>query len=154
MTAPTSITHERSTVLAMYAGLALTAAATIVAFVDHATTDVLADHVRAGYPDYSRTRVDSAVATYLVYLSVVGALGIIAWTWFIWAVKARKRYAPAAATTTFVLATSVALTDLLVKDTSGDTGLPPLLGWVGVLPCVPGLVAVTLLWKDRRAARA
>jgi hypothetical protein len=47
----------------------------------------------------------------------------------------------------FALGTSIALTDLLIKDTSGDTGLPPLLGWAGLLPCVAGLLAVTLLWR-------
>jgi hypothetical protein len=42
--------------------------------------------------------------------------------------------------------TGIAVFDLLVKDTSGDTGLPPLLGWIGMLPCLAGLAAVTLLW--------
>ena len=45
------------------------------------------------------------------------------------------------------LGTAVALVDLLIKDTSGDTGLPPLLGWAGMLPCLAGLLAVTLLWS-------
>ncbi len=54
----------------------------------------------------------------------------------------------------FVLGTGVSLTDLLVKDRSGDTGLPPLLGWVGILPCLPGLAAATLLWRDRHATSA
>jgi hypothetical protein len=45
------------------------------------------------------------------------------------------------------LATGIALFDLLVRDTSGDTGLPPLLGWVGLLPCLAGLLAVMRLWK-------
>jgi hypothetical protein len=48
----------------------------------------------------------------------------------------------------FVVATTIALTDLLIKDTSGDTGLPPLLGWIGMLPCLAGLLAVGLLWRD------
>lgn len=72
-------------------------------------------------------------------LTVVGALGILSWIWMIRAVKAGKSWAPWAATTMFALGTSVALTALLVKDTSGDTGLPPLLGWIGVLPCLAGL---------------
>ncbi|MGB0098131.1 MAG: hypothetical protein WBP81_37040 [Solirubrobacteraceae bacterium] len=46
----------------------------------------------------------------------------------------------------FVLGTGIALLDLLVKDTSGDTGLPPLLGWIGLLPCLAGFLAVALLW--------
>jgi hypothetical protein len=82
-----------------------------------------------------------------VYLSVIGVLGAAAWLWAIRAVATGKRWARGAATTLFVLGTAIALIDLLVKDTSGDTGLSPLLGWVGILPCLPGLVAVTLLWS-------
>jgi hypothetical protein len=29
------------------------------------------------------------------------------------------------------------------------TGLPPLLGWVGMLPCLAGLLAVILLWRKQ-----
>jgi hypothetical protein len=47
----------------------------------------------------------------------------------------------------FVVGTSIALFNLLVQDTSGDTGLPPLLGWVGLLPSLAGLAAVILLWR-------
>jgi hypothetical protein len=139
--------HERSAIKAMYAGLGLTAAAIILTYVDHATANELANHIRVGYPAYSQARIDSAVATYLVYLSVVGALGIICWLWTIWAVKAGKQWAREAATAMFVLGTAIALTDLLIKDTSGDTGLPPLLGWAGMLPCLAGLLAVVLLWR-------
>lgn len=45
-----------------------------------------------------------------------------------------------------------------MKRRPGDVGLAPLLGWIGVLPCVAGLAAVTMLWRsptqplgDRRA---
>jgi hypothetical protein len=141
-------THQKRTAVgAMYAGLGLTVAALIVPYVDHATAHVLADHIRAGYPTYTQARIDSAATTYLVYLSVVGALGMICWLWTIWAAKAGKRWAREAATAMFALGTGIALFDVLVKDTSGDTGLPPLLGWVGMLPCLAGLLAVTLLWK-------
>ncbi|MFL5976304.1 MAG: hypothetical protein ACJ76G_14340 [Solirubrobacterales bacterium] len=122
--------HARSAIGAMYAGIGLTIVALIVPYIDHATANVLADHIRDGYPTYSQARIASAVTTYLVYLSVVGALGTISWL-SIWAVKAGKRGAHAAATALFALGTSIALTDLLIRDTSGDTGLPPLLGWVG-----------------------
>jgi hypothetical protein len=60
----------------MYAGLGLTVVAVIVAYVDHATANLLAGHIRAGYPAYTQARVDSAVTIYLVYLSVIGALGL------------------------------------------------------------------------------
>ena len=139
--------HERSAIGAMCAGLGLTVAAMIVPYVDHATANMLAGHIRAGYPTYTQARIDSAVTTYLVYLSIVGALGIICWLWAVWAVRAGKRWARGAATAMFALGTGIALFDLLVKDTSGDTGLPPLLGWAGMLPCLAGIVAVTLLWR-------
>lgn len=140
---------QQPAVRVMYTGLALTVAAVAVPYVDHATANVLASHVRAGYPSYPPARIDSAVTSYLIYLSVAGALGIACWLALIRAVKAGQRWAPAAATVAFALGTSIALTNLLVRDTSGGTGLPPLLGWAGMLPCLAGLVAVTLLWKER-----
>ncbi len=146
----TTAQQERSAVGAMYAGLGLTLAAMTVLYVDHATANVLAGHIRDGYPAYTQARINAAVTTYLIYLSVAGALGVICWLAAIWAVKAGKRWARAAATTLFALGTGIALIDLLVKDTSGDTGLPPLLGWAGMLPCLAGLLAVTLLWRRSR----
>lgn len=143
----TTAHHERPAIGAMYTGLGLTVVAMIVPYVDHATANVLADHIRVGYPAYAQARIDSAVTTYLVYLSVVGALGIICWLGTIRALKAGKRWARGAATVMFALGTGIALIDLLVRDTSGDTGLPPLLGWAGMLPCLAGLLAVTLLWR-------
>ena len=61
------VKHERSAIVAMYAGVALTVVATIVPYVDHATANVLADHIRAGYPTYTQARIDTAVTTYLVH---------------------------------------------------------------------------------------
>lgn len=143
----TTTHHQRPAIGAMYAGLGLTVIAVIIPYVDHATANVLADHIRAGYPAYAQARIDSAVTTYLVYLSVVGALGIICWLGTIRALKAGKRWARGAATAMLALGTGIALIDLLVRDTSGDTGLPPLLGWAGMLPCLAGLLAVVLLWR-------
>lgn len=139
--------ENRAAVVAMYTGLAATVLATIVPYVDRATSHMLADHIRAGYPGYSQARIDTAVSTYLVLLTVIGVLGIVGWLWSIHLANARSRWARGSATLMFVLGVSVAVTDLLIKDTSGTTGLSPLLGWVGVLPCLPGLVAVTCLWR-------
>lgn len=50
-----------------------------------------------------------------------------------------------------MLGASIALTALLTKDTSGQTGPPPALGWIGMAPCLPGLVAVVLMWRRPRA---
>jgi hypothetical protein len=58
-----------------------------------------------------------------------------------------KRWAPWAISAMFVLGTSVALTALLVRDTSGDVGLAPMLGWIGMAPCFAGLAAVATVWR-------
>jgi hypothetical protein len=147
MTMITTNRHDREAVGVMYAGLGLTVAAMLTAYVDQATTKVLANHIRAGYPTYTPARIDTAVTIYLVYLSAVGALGILGWLWAIRILRAGKRWSRAAATTLFVIGSSVAITDLLIKDTSGETGLPPLLGWAGILPCLAGLTVVVLLWR-------
>ncbi len=131
----------------MYAGLVLTLVATVVPYIDRATSNLLAGHIRSGYPGYTRMEIDSAVTTYLVLLSVIGALGVAAWLGTMWAVKKGKRWARPTATGMFVLGASVGLTLLLTKDTSGDTGLPAALGWAGMAPSMAGLVAVALLWR-------
>ncbi|AEG42987.1 hypothetical protein [Isoptericola variabilis] len=134
----------RPAVVAMGAGLALTVVAVVVPFLDRT---LLADHVRAGYPTFSAERIDAAVSTWLAVLTTVGVLAALSWATAIWAVRTGRRWARPFATALFVLGTAVALTLLLIRDTSGDTGLPPSLGWLGTLPAVAGLVAVGLLWR-------
>src|SRR5215471_15509821 len=113
-------THRRwSAIAAMSVGLVLTVVATIVPYI----TSALRDHIRDGYPHYGDARVNNAVTAWLIILTIVGVLGVVGWLWTIWVVEAGKRWAPWAATAMFVLGTSAALTTLLVKDTSGDTGL-------------------------------
>ncbi|MFE3650873.1 hypothetical protein ACFXO2_24140 [Streptomyces sp. NPDC059152] len=141
--------HARRLLAAMYVGLALTVLATIAPYIDRGT-HLLADHIRAAYPSYLQARVDSAVTTCLVVMSVIGALGVLAWLTMAWAVKAGKRWARPAATVVFMLGTSVGLAGLLTKDTSGATGLPPELGWAGMIPSLAGVAAVTLLWRSPR----
>jgi len=138
----------RSAVATMYLGLAATVVTTVIPYVDRSG---LVRHIRAGYPTYGEARIDKAATIYVVYLSVVGVLGLAGWLCSIRAARAGKRWASGAATAMFLVGTSVALTDLLIKDTSGDTGLPTLLGWVGLLPSLPGLLAVALLWSRRSA---
>jgi hypothetical protein len=146
----TTTRHERSAIGAMYAGLGLTVITTIVPYLDHVTGNMLADHIRAGYPTYPQQRIDTAAMTWLVYLSVVGVLGIVFWSWAIWATRAGKWWIRGYATVMLALGAGIALFNLFVRDTSRDTGLPPLLGWVGILPSLAGLVGVTLLWRRSR----
>ena len=147
--------EARSTrvLVVMWVGLALTVAAGVYPFVDRTTTHLLADRIQAGYPTYSPARIDSAVSTYLVILAVVGALGVLAWLATTWAVRVGTRWARPAATVLLVLGATVGLTGLLTKDTSGATGLPPTLGWLGLAPCLAGVVVVVLLWTEARPSR-
>ncbi|NUT06495.1 MAG: hypothetical protein HOV76_23755 [Hamadaea sp.] len=82
-------------------------------------------------------------------LSVVGALGVLAWIGTTWAVQRDKRWARPVATVMFLIGASLGLTGLLTRDTSGDTGLPATLGLVGMVPTVAGLVAIALLWSSK-----
>lgn len=147
----TRSTEPHRTVLAtMWTGLALTVAAAVYPFVDRATSHRLADHIRAGYPSYSDHRIDNAVTAYLVILAAVGALGIVGWLAVIWAESAGKSWTRWMAVGIFTVALCLVVTGLTVTDTSGDVGLAPAIGWTQVLPCVPGLLAIMLLWKPRR----
>ncbi|MGN5632524.1 hypothetical protein [Streptomyces sp. AC154] len=118
----------------MYTGLVLTVIATAAPYADRATTHLLADHIRDGYPTYSQARVDSAGSTYLVLLSVIGALGVLAWIGAARSVGAGRWWARPAATALFALGAGAGLTGLLTTDTSGAAGLPPALGWAGMPP--------------------
>ncbi|WP_220472211.1 MFS transporter [Tomitella gaofuii] len=137
---------QRHALRAMYAGLILSVLAVIVAYADRAGGPTsLAGHLRSGYPAYSPTQIDAAAHTYLVLLTALGGVGVACWLGAIRAVRTGKRWARCACAATWGAATSLAIAGLVVTDTSGDVGLPPLLGWAGLLPCVAGLVAVVLL---------
>ncbi len=130
-------------------GLALTVAAALAPFIDRVTAQVQAGHLRAGYPGYTVERIDTAVTTYLVLSAVVGVLGVVGWVWTLWVVRSARPWAHWSALAVFVLGTGTALTALFIRDTSGDTGLAPVLGLIGLLPCLAGLAVVILLLRRR-----
>jgi hypothetical protein len=131
----------------MLAGMVLTLLVAIVPLADSATTKLQARHILAGYPSYSTGEVQTAVGVYLVYLAVVGVIGVAGWLVAIFATRAGKRWARWLATALFVIGTVVALFNLAVTDTSGDTGLSPVIGGLGLFPSLAGLAAVILLWR-------
>lgn len=151
---PTPTTYPRSAVAVMYGGLALTVLTLAVPYVDRATTNVLAAHIRSGYPDYGAARVAEAVTLRLTYLTVLGVLGAVTWLVLARATRRGRPWARRAAPVLLLAGGGVALFNLLVRDTSGDTGLPPLLGLTGLLPVVAGVVAVVLLWRPSPPAPA
>jgi hypothetical protein len=127
----------------MCTGLALTVVAMLVPIIDQASSDELSRHLHDVYAGYN---VDvPPTSALLAYLVTIGALGIIAWLWMVWAVTKQKRWARPAATALFVLAAGLAVANLTVRE-YGQAILPTQVGLVGLLPCLAGLAAVTLLW--------
>ncbi|MEV1128300.1 hypothetical protein [Agromyces sp. NPDC049794] len=147
MPAPTT---NRAALATLWGGLAMTILVTVAAFVDDATTRMLAGHIQASYPSYGTDEIGTATSIYLVVLAVVGGLGVLTWIATIWATARGTRWAPWLATVVFLTAVCIALAGLTVRDTSGDVGLVPVLAWLQVIPCVVGLVAVAHLWRQRR----
>ncbi|MFI2702920.1 hypothetical protein [Cellulosimicrobium composti] len=142
-----SETIDRRTAALAWAGLALTVLAAAYPVVDRATTGLLADHVRAGYPAYGTAEVDAAVTAYVAILAVVGVLGVVGWLLTLRAARTDARWGRWLAAGLLVAGAGVALAGLTVVDTSGDVGLAPALAWLLVLPCLPGLAVVALLWR-------
>lgn len=134
---------------ATFLGLALTVLAAVVPVVDVVTLDLLAGHIEQGYPEFTDARVNQAVTTYLVLLTSVGVVGAVCWLVAIRGQRAGRPWVLAFAATAWLGGTALGLLGLLARDTSGDTGLPTLLGVLGVLPALPGLVVVVALARER-----
>lgn len=146
----TTASKPRAAVMSMYGGLALTVTAVLAAYLDRITGHVLTDHIARGYPSYSTARVHEAANLYLVLLTTVGVLGVAGWLLAIRATRSGASWARVVVPALFAAGTATALYLMLVRDTSGDTGLPPLLGGLGLLPSVAGLLAVVLVWRAPR----
>lgn len=142
--------RAKSAIYGMYAGLVLTVIVTIMMYIDHSTTHLLANHIQAGYPSYSQARIDEAVKLWMIYLTILGVIGVVSWLISIWYVKKDKKWARWLATGFFAIGTFLALFNLFVKDNNGETGLPFVLGLIGLLPCLAGLWSVIQLWKTKQ----
>ena len=138
---------SRSSTVALLVGCVLTVVAAIAVYGGQTTSGILTAHVRAGYPSFTQDRIDAATDIYLTYLIVLGVLGTLGWLTTLWVARRNASWARLLATGLWIVATGIALLDLTVRDTSGDTALPAIVGWTGLAPCVAGLVAVVLLWR-------
>ena len=146
--------NVRPAVAAMRVGLAVTVIVTVVPFLGAPMGELILRHVEAGYPSYSLSEAANATTIYLIGLGAVGLIGTATWITAIWAARARKRWVSWIATVALILALCVGLFDLTIRDTSGDTGIPGLIGWLGLLPCLPGTFAVVALWRRAPAPTA
>ncbi|WP_420750536.1 hypothetical protein [Rhodococcus sp. O3] len=138
---------SRSSTVALLVGCVLTVVAAIAVYGGQTASGILTAHVRAGYPSFTQDHIDAATDIYLTYLIVLGVLGALGWLTTLWVARRSTSWARLLATGLWVVATGIALFDLTVRDTSGDTALPATVGWMGLAPCVAGLVAVVLLWR-------
>ncbi len=111
----------------------------------------LAAHLQAVYAGTGvPAPAASAITTFLVG---VGLFGMLCWVATIQAVRRGRRGAPVMATAFLVLGAALAVVELTVAE-YGRPVLPAWLGVLGLLPCLPGLVAVVLLSRRNRPAAA
>ncbi|WP_181274369.1 hypothetical protein [Brevibacterium oceani] len=135
--------YSGSTFVALWVGLTLTVVAAACAQLGR---PLIGDHIRSGYPSMSQNEIATGVDFYATSLTVVSVLGVLGWAVTIWSAHRGSRWIRWAAPVLALTGTSVAAFALLVRDTSGDTGLPPLIGTIGILPCAAGLIAVVLMF--------
>ncbi|WAL65923.1 hypothetical protein ORV05_34570 [Amycolatopsis cynarae] len=151
MATPTDNPTRRRWPGAMLLGLALTVVATVAPLVDVATVDTVADHVRAAYPDWGPDLVKADRNAIVIYLVIIGVLGILCWLPMIWAVVTRKRWARGAATTVFAVGACLSLAHLTMGGGAYKVILPVGYGILTLLPSIAGLAAVVSLWRGRPA---
>jgi hypothetical protein len=132
----------------LYSGLILTALLALAPLIDIATADTIADHVRAAYPNWSAGDVEKDRNAIAIYLAAVGILGSGGWLWTIRSVTRRPERAYRPATIMFVLGACVALFDLTYGSEQYDRTVPLLYGLLGLIPLLPGTVAVVRIWRD------
>lgn len=122
-------------------GAALTLSAAVLPMTGY-FRELLGEHVRVGYPALDSAEVDSAVTAYVAILVAIGVAGLIGWGIALRAVRTGfrgTRWLMAALLATGAL---IAVSALTIRDTSGDVGLAPFFGWLLLVPCLPGLVAL------------
>jgi hypothetical protein len=130
---------------ALYAGLALTVAATLVPLVDLVTADTLTDHVRSAYPSWSADLVAKDRNAIVGYLAAVGVLGAACWLWAIRSVG--RRSMRRTVTVLFAVGACTLLFDLSYSGGAYDRIIPALYGVTGLLPALAGAVAVVQVWR-------
>lgn len=141
--------YSRSSFTALGIGLVSTVVAAGTAILGQS---MIRDHIRTGYPNLSSRELAEGVSFYVAALSIVGVLGVFAWATTLWLASRESRWARWSAIAFFVVGSSISAYALLVRDTSGDTGIPPFVGGIGMVPCVIGLLAVALMFRpvDKR----
>lgn len=130
-------------------GLALGVLAAAAPVFDVFVTGSIGAHVRGAYPNWTADTVAMDRNAIAGYLAVVGVLGIAGWVGALWAL--RTRGAPAVALVLFVVGAVMAMVTASSAGGAYDTIVPKQFGALVLLPLVPGLIAVVLLWRRRKS---
>ncbi|MFI0463613.1 hypothetical protein ACH347_05990 [Saccharopolyspora sp. 5N102] len=133
----------------MYAGLALTAIATLAPLLDIATADTLSAHVREAYPNWPEELIAMDRNAIVGYLASIGVLGTAAWLWTIQGVRKQTRWSRPVSTTMFALGATTALMNLTLAGGEYAKVIPPLHATLGTLPALAGLATITILWRQK-----
>jgi hypothetical protein len=141
---------RRPLMIALYAGLALSVIGAVAPYVDIATADTIAVHVRDAYPDWPASEVRKDRDAIALALALLGGLG--AATWAVAIAAAGKPWARRFTTAAFAVGTIAALTVGFTGGEAYSTIVPPAYGALVTLPCLAGLAAVVLVWRRGRAA--
>lgn len=126
-------------------GLGLTALGALLPVIDMATVDTVGEHVRAVYPQWSAAMIAADRNAIVIYLGIVGLVGIACW---LWAIRvANRRSARAARTSLLAVGATIALTNRTFSGGAYGRVVPIGYGLLGLLPVVAGVAATVRAWK-------
>lgn len=135
---------------ALWIGAGLQAVCLALVLLDLWVFGTVQEHVEEAYPAWRPDQVHADRNAIIIYLAVVGVLGIAGWLASLWAV-ARDRSVRAVVTTLFAVGTGIALIDASVGGEAYDQIVPLWLGTTHlVLPLLPGIAALLAVWSPRR----
>lgn len=134
---------------ALYAGLALTTLVALAPLIDTVTVDIIADHVRAAYPEWPADQVRLDRTAIVSWIAVTNALGIPLWLWVIRLTGKGHRRARAVASWSFAAGASLALLNLGFGGEHYETIVPMPFGLLGLLPVIAGAAALVPMWRRR-----
>lgn len=148
MSASTAVPGGTGGLRAMYVGAALLLLAGLAPLLDLATTDLVGDHVRTAYPQWSADTVSTERGAIVGWLVVGSLLGLAGWWMSIRAVRRGSRRLRPIAVTWLALGAVWACMNVSIGGASYDVIVPRLFGVLTILPVVAGAVAVYRVWSQ------
>lgn len=134
----------------MLAGAGLTLIGAIIGLTQ---TSTIRDTIRTQHPDYSSTKVDSAVHAGVAFAAVFGLIEVGLWVWMAFANRNGKNWARITATVFFGIS-CLSIIGLLAASAGGSgpfsaqkaSGIGVT---IGIITWIVGLAAIVLLWNKQ-----